>query len=141
MLGALLLLAGCGGTTTAEVDPDVNAVSESPSAEVTDDAFMASLAELAGTEWTGLDDTYNDRITFIFGADGSLSYRNSAGTFAEPGDTWTVVDDVLTFQASYGGPFGVGSHTGTYDASTGQLTVEYTTTTNRASTIVLSQVN
>jgi len=103
--------------------------------------FIASLEEVGGTEWTGLDDTFNDRITFIFGADGSLSYRNAEGTFADPADRWSVDAGVLIFQATYGGSFGVGTHTANYDASIGVMTVEYTTSTNRSSSYTLSQIN
>ncbi len=102
---------------------------------------MASLDDIAGTEWTGRDETYNDRVTFIFVADGSLSYRTAEGTFADPADTWRVDGDTLVFQASFGGRYGVATHTGTYDPTTGELKVEYTTTTNRQSSYTLRQVS
>ncbi len=144
---SVFLFAGCaaGGAIDDDLDDAGTPGAEtSSSPEATDDApddqFMQSLADLAGTEWSGLDDEYNDRVTFIFATDGTVSYRNTGGTFADPADTWTVVDDLLTFQVTYGGPFGVGDHTGTYDAMSGVLTVEYVTTTNRASFYSLTQV-
>lgn len=145
MVVCILGVAGCAttGDTTAEAPPVETPISSAPSDSASEETatFMASLKDIGSTEWTGLDDTYNDRVTFIFAADGSLSYRTAEGTFSDPADTWSVDSDILVFQASFGGRYGVATHSAVYDASTGELTVEYTTTTNRQSTYTLRQVD
>lgn len=143
----VLLAAGVTGCAAPSDPPldEPSAVASPPTSSVDEqDAssnVLTSLDELGGTEWTGLDETYNDRVTFLFGTDGSLSYRTAEGTFTDPADTWSVDGDTLVFQATFGGRYGVASHTATYDAATGELTVEYTTTTNRQSTYTLRQVD
>ncbi|WP_439564296.1 hypothetical protein [Microcella sp.] len=138
----LLLMAGCAPTAAPPSEPETQpSVSPSSVPEDETEEFLASLADLGGTEWTGLDDTFNDRITFVFGVDGSLSYRTAEGDFSDPADTWSVDGEVLVFQATYGGSFGVGSHTASYDPATGVMIVDYTTSTNRSSSYTLSQVD
>lgn len=134
-VATLLLLTGCASTG---VEPSAEPPAETPSAEA--EAHLESLALVADTEWTGTDEEYRDRITFLFHADGSVAHRNTAGTFQGPNDTWTVDGETITFTADYEGAFGVGTHIGRYDRVTGILDVEYTTTTNRASRIQLRQI-
>ena len=138
----VIVVLSLGGCSSAVPVGESN-VAESPSssASAVEPSFIASLDELPGTEWTGLDESFNDRVTFIFNADGSLAYRTGEGSFAEAGDTWRVEGGVLTFQATYGERFGVGTHTGTYDPASGVLSVDYTTTTNRSSSYKLSKVD
>lgn len=142
-LALTLGLAGCAPAVDGAADPAASApeAGAAPEEVVAAETFMASLNDLGGTEWTGLDETFNDRITFIFATDGTVSYRTAEGNFADPADTWSVDGDTVVFQASYGGSFGIGTHTGTYDPATGVLVVEYTTTTNRQSSYTLSQVD
>ncbi len=141
VIGALLLLGGCSAPEAPEAEPTDVEVTDSAPAPAADEVFMTSLDELAGSQWSGLDDTFRDRVTFFFNADGTVSYRTVEGTYTYEGDTWAVEGDVLTFQATYGGEFGEAAHVGSYDPETGELTVEYTTANNRNSSYTLRQVD
>lgn len=134
----ILVSAGCASVEAPPPEPQESLVTESSqvdSSEETAGSF-SGLEMLADTEWTGLDHL-RDQITFIFHADGRVSYRNALGEFSYDGDSWVVEGDVLTFQADYRGPFGVATHTGQFDQTSGVLQVEYTTTTNRAGSYTL----
>ena len=140
-IGAVLLLGGCSAPVTTESDATDTEVADTAPAPAAEEVFMASLDDIADTQWSGLDDTFRDRVTFFFNADGSVSYRTVEDTYTYEGDTWAVDGDVLTFQATYGGDFGAAAHVGLYDPETGELTVEYTTLNNRSSSYTLRQVD
>lgn len=134
-LAVIVVLAGCAAPLPeASPEPPI----ATPSAEP--ESYLPSLADLAETEWTGTDEEYRDRITFLFHADGTVSHRSAEGTFLGPGDVWSVDGETVSFTVNYEGAFGVGTHLGVYDPATGILDVEYTTTTNRASRIELRQI-
>lgn len=135
---ATFLVAGCSSAEPPAPETQQSVSSESAPARSGSEASpsFAGLEQLADTEWTGLDHL-RDQITFIFHADGRVSYRNEQGEYSYDGDTWSVNGGLVVFQADYRGPFGVATHTGRFDDEAGALLVEYTTTTNRTGSYTL----
>ena len=129
------VLTGCSASPLAETP------SPSPSpteAAVSGPLPVESLAAIADTRWTGVDSD-GDRVTFKFNEDGTASFSSYGQKYSYPEDLWSVRDNTITWNATFGNQFGVVTYVGTLDADTQVIGATSTSTTGRTGTIELEQ--